>query len=74
MLSGATQSIPVIFFVTDGAVENERQICEVMIKQLRNQGSDLCPRIYTFGIGKDFILSSYCLLLPVRNIISLSTQ
>ncbi|KAI3814440.1 hypothetical protein L1987_14080 [Smallanthus sonchifolius] len=51
MLSGAKQSVPIIFFVTDGAVENERQICEIMIKQLKNQGSDLCPRVYTFGIG-----------------------
>ncbi|KVH94016.1 von Willebrand factor, type A [Cynara cardunculus var. scolymus] len=51
MLSGTKQSVPIIFFITDGAVENERQICEAMIKQLRNQGSDLCPRIYTFGIG-----------------------
>ncbi|KAK9060839.1 hypothetical protein SSX86_021545 [Deinandra increscens subsp. villosa] len=51
MLSGSKQSLPIIFFITDGAVENERQICEIMIKQLKNQGSDLCPRIYTFGIG-----------------------
>ncbi|XP_076888220.1 uncharacterized protein LOC143538588 [Bidens hawaiensis] len=51
MLSGIKQSIPVIFFLTDGAVEDERQICEVMTKQLKNQGSELCPRIYTFGIG-----------------------
>ncbi|KAI3711511.1 hypothetical protein L1987_70049 [Smallanthus sonchifolius] len=51
MLSRAKQSVPIIFFITDGAVENERQICETMIKQLKNQGSDLCPRVYTFGIG-----------------------
>ncbi|KAJ0676729.1 putative von Willebrand factor, type A, von Willebrand factor A-like domain superfamily [Helianthus annuus] len=51
MLSGTKRSVPMIFFITDGAVENERQICEVMMKQLKNQGSELCPRIYTFGIG-----------------------
>nr|XP_043624397.1 inter alpha-trypsin inhibitor, heavy chain 4-like [Erigeron canadensis] len=51
MLSGTKQSVPMIFFITDGAVENERQICEIMIRQLKDQGSDLCPRIYTFGIG-----------------------
>ncbi|KAK1413822.1 hypothetical protein QVD17_29558 [Tagetes erecta] len=51
MLSGSKQALPMIFFLTDGAVENERQICEVMIKQLKNQGSDLCPRVFTFGIG-----------------------
>lgn len=55
MLSGIKQSIPMIFFLTDGAVEDERQICEVMTKQLKNQGSELCPRIYTFGIGNDFV-------------------
>lgn len=54
MLSGSQQSVPMIFFLTDGAVENERQICEVMIKQLKNQGSGICPRVYTFGIGNDF--------------------
>ncbi|XP_023744322.1 uncharacterized protein LOC111892509 [Lactuca sativa] len=51
MLSGSKHSVPIIFFITDGAVENERTICEVMMKKLRNEGSDLCPRIYTFGIG-----------------------
>ncbi|KAJ9538610.1 hypothetical protein OSB04_031343 [Centaurea solstitialis] len=51
------------FFITDGAVENEREICEVMIKRLRNQGSgtDLCPRIYTFGI----VLIVLVMLLPM---------
>lgn len=51
MLSGIKQSVPFIFFITDGAIENEREICEVMLKKLKDQGSDLCPRIYTFGIG-----------------------
>nr|GEU93864.1 cytochrome c oxidase subunit 3, mitochondrial [Tanacetum cinerariifolium] len=37
-------------FLTDGAIEDDRQICEVMKKQLRSQGSKLCPRICTFGI------------------------
>lgn len=57
MLSGIKKSLPIIFFITDGSVENERQICEVMKKQLKNQGPDVCPRIYTFGIGNDSIIN-----------------
>ncbi|KAD5317326.1 hypothetical protein E3N88_17272 [Mikania micrantha] len=30
MFSGTRKSIPMVFFITDGVVENERQICEVM--------------------------------------------
>lgn len=51
MFTGSSKSIPMVFFVTDGAVENERQICEVMQKKLQNKESELCPRINTFGIG-----------------------
>ncbi|KAL8208464.1 hypothetical protein R6Q57_007876 [Mikania cordata] len=51
MFSGTRKSIPMVFFITDGAVENERQICEVMQKQLKNKGSEQFPRIHTFGIG-----------------------
>ncbi|CAK9155194.1 unnamed protein product [Ilex paraguariensis] len=50
MLSNASNCIPIIFLITDGAVEDERHICDVMKSNLRNQGS-ICPRIYTFGIG-----------------------
>nr|XP_043622621.1 uncharacterized protein LOC122594217 [Erigeron canadensis] len=51
MFSGTSKSIPMVFFITDGAVENERQICDVMQRQLQKKGSELCPRINTFGIG-----------------------
>ncbi|KAI3694431.1 hypothetical protein L1987_77396 [Smallanthus sonchifolius] len=51
MFSGTRKSIPMVFFITDGAVENERQICEVVQKELKNKGSELFPRIHTFGIG-----------------------
>ncbi|KAI3514473.1 hypothetical protein L1887_12901 [Cichorium endivia] len=54
MFSEKSKSIPMVFFITDGAVENERQICEVIRKQLENKGSEVAPRINTFGIG------SYC--------------
>ena len=51
MLSNTQGSIPMVFLVTDGAVEDERKICEWMNKVVKNGGS-LCPRIHTFGIGK----------------------
>ncbi|MCD7451356.1 hypothetical protein HAX54_011141 [Datura stramonium] len=50
MLSNAGESMPIIFLVTDGAVEDERQICEFMKSHL-TQNRTLCPRLYTFGIG-----------------------
>ncbi|KAL3511600.1 hypothetical protein ACH5RR_024317 [Cinchona calisaya] len=45
--------ISLIFLITDGSVEDERDICAVMKRQLMD-GSLNCPRIHTFGIG------SYC--------------
>ncbi|KAJ0798038.1 putative von Willebrand factor, type A, von Willebrand factor A-like domain superfamily [Helianthus annuus] len=51
MFSGSSKSIPMVFFITDGAVEYERHICEDIHIQLQNKGSELCPRINTFGIG-----------------------
>jgi hypothetical protein len=39
-----------IFFVTDGSVEDERHICDVMKKHLASAGS-VFPRIHTFGLG-----------------------
>ncbi|XP_059633265.1 uncharacterized protein LOC132276034 isoform X2 [Cornus florida] len=50
MLSSTRNAIPLIFLITDGAVENERHICDVMKSHLTNRGS-ICPRIHTFGIG-----------------------
>nr|KJB07323.1 hypothetical protein B456_001G016000 [Gossypium raimondii] len=50
MLSNTSGSLPMIFLITDGAVEDERNICDQMKKRLKNSGS-LCPRIHTFGIG-----------------------
>ncbi|XP_047338506.1 uncharacterized protein LOC124942125 [Impatiens glandulifera] len=46
-------SIPIIFLVTDGTVEDERQICEAVKSYvIPNQESICPPRVYTFGIGK----------------------
>ncbi|KAE8687571.1 TMEM184C protein [Hibiscus syriacus] len=50
MLSNTTGSVPMIFLTTDGAVEDERNICDRMKKLSTNKGS-LSPRIHTFGIG-----------------------
>ncbi|XP_038991535.1 uncharacterized protein LOC120114823 [Hibiscus syriacus] len=50
MLSDTSGSVPMIFLITDGAVEDERNICDSMKKRLTNGGSP-SPRIYTFGIG-----------------------
>ncbi|KAG0499484.1 hypothetical protein HPP92_004175 [Vanilla planifolia] len=53
LLPNTKDSIPYIFLVTDGTVEDERDICLVAKSHLRNAGS-MSPRICTFGIG------SYC--------------
>ncbi|XP_065019194.1 uncharacterized protein LOC135645063 isoform X2 [Musa acuminata AAA Group] len=53
LLSSAQNSIPQIFLITDGAVEDERNICHTIRTHLANKGH-MSPRISTFGIG------SYC--------------
>lgn len=50
MMSNTHKSTPIILLITDGAVEDERHICEVMKSHPTNQGS-INPRLYTFGIG-----------------------
>ncbi|XP_028763232.1 uncharacterized protein LOC114721563 [Neltuma alba] len=46
-----TDSIPLIFLVTDGAVENEREICNFFKGYVTSRQSICAPRICTFGIG-----------------------
>ncbi|KAL6996239.1 hypothetical protein U1Q18_006374 [Sarracenia purpurea var. burkii] len=53
MLAKTSDSVPLIFLITDGAVEDERHICNLVKSHLTN-GRSICPRICTFGIG------SYC--------------
>lgn len=53
MLSNTRGSIPIIFLITDGAVEDERHICDVMKSHLTSGGSSICPRLHTFGIGNN---------------------
>ncbi|XP_024969876.1 uncharacterized protein LOC112509252 [Cynara cardunculus var. scolymus] len=53
MVGKTGESIPLIFLITDGAVEDEKDICNTMKDRLLDGGIN-CPRICTFGIG------SYC--------------
>ncbi|XP_017979273.1 PREDICTED: inter alpha-trypsin inhibitor, heavy chain 4 [Theobroma cacao] len=50
LLSDASDSIPLIFLITDGSVVDEREICNVM-KGYLSSGGSVSPRICTFGIG-----------------------
>ncbi|KAL4313388.1 hypothetical protein GQ457_01G040710 [Hibiscus cannabinus] len=50
LLSDTSGSIPLIFLITDGSVEDEREICNSMKGYLTSTGS-VSPRICTFGIG-----------------------
>lgn len=51
MLTNNKGSIPIIFLVTDGAVEDDRKICDGMRSHLTNEGS-IHPRIHSFGVGR----------------------
>ncbi|KAG6425805.1 hypothetical protein SASPL_110009 [Salvia splendens] len=51
MFSKAGGSLPLVFLVTDGAVEDEKEICDRMRRHLVEAGGLITPRICTFGIG-----------------------
>ncbi|XP_061362509.1 uncharacterized protein LOC133306238 [Gastrolobium bilobum] len=51
MLSNTRSSVPIVFLVTDGTVEDERQICDMIKNNHMINGESISPRIYTFGIG-----------------------
>ncbi|XP_073295862.1 uncharacterized protein [Primulina huaijiensis] len=53
MFSKTSGVLPIIFLITDGSVEDEKDICETMKSHLL-EGGLTSPRIWTFGIG------SYC--------------
>ncbi|GER53596.1 inter-alpha-trypsin inhibitor heavy chain, partial [Striga asiatica] len=53
MFSKTGGLLPIIFLITDGAVEDEKDICDAMRGHLM-KGGLTTPRICTFGIG------SYC--------------
>ncbi|GAV61430.1 VWA_3 domain-containing protein [Cephalotus follicularis] len=50
LLSDTSDSIPLIFLITDGAVEDEREICKFVKGHVTSKAS-ISPRISTFGIG-----------------------
>ncbi|PIN22292.1 hypothetical protein CDL12_05013 [Handroanthus impetiginosus] len=51
MFSKAGDLLPIIFLITDGAVEDEKDICDAMKSRLMKGGSTT-PRIFTFGVGE----------------------
>ncbi|XP_010537629.1 PREDICTED: uncharacterized protein LOC104812256 [Tarenaya hassleriana] len=53
LLEGRTDvnAISLVFLVTDGSVENEREICNAMKGYCCRSGGMIPPRICTFGIG-----------------------
>ncbi|XP_071710851.1 uncharacterized protein [Rutidosis leptorrhynchoides] len=53
MVGKTSEAIPIVFLITDGTVEDEKDICNTMKDRLMDGGIN-CPRICTFGIG------SYC--------------
>ncbi|KAH6790062.1 inter-alpha-trypsin inhibitor heavy chain-like protein [Perilla frutescens var. frutescens] len=50
MFSKDDGSLPIVFLITDGAVEDEKDICDAMRGRLAKGGLNT-PRICTFGIG-----------------------
>ncbi|XP_039832733.1 uncharacterized protein LOC120693379 isoform X2 [Panicum virgatum] len=53
LLSNSHDALPQIYLVTDGSVDDERNICHTVKTQLMNRGPK-SPRVSTFGLG------SYC--------------
>ena len=58
LLSYAQDSAPHIFLITDGSVEDERDICSTMRTHVAKRGS-MSPRISTFGVGNNSIEHGY---------------
>ncbi|XP_031399870.1 uncharacterized protein LOC116210185 isoform X1 [Punica granatum] len=50
LLADTTDAVPLVFLVTDGTVENEREICNT-VKRYLSSGPSVPPRFFTFGIG-----------------------
>ncbi|XP_027335338.1 inter alpha-trypsin inhibitor, heavy chain 4-like isoform X2 [Abrus precatorius] len=51
LVGKSTDSVPLVFLVTDGAVEDEREICNFVKSYVPVGQSVRTPRICTFGIG-----------------------
>lgn len=65
LLEGSNIGVPLVYLVTDGSVENEREICNSMKESCSRKEKSISPRISTFGIGKYKDCSSFCLLLLI---------
>lgn len=50
MATKTGDTVPSIILITDGAVVNERDICNDVKKRLLDEGLT-CPHMSTFGIG-----------------------
>ncbi|KAM6599945.1 hypothetical protein CsatA_019554 [Cannabis sativa] len=64
MLSNPRGSTPIIFLVTDGAVEDERQICDIVNNHVAEMGSK-CPHLVEARLQKLFTRASSLLLSNV---------
>uniref|UniRef100_A0A1J3CYW8 von Willebrand factor A domain-containing protein n=1 Tax=Noccaea caerulescens TaxID=107243 RepID=A0A1J3CYW8_NOCCA len=51
LLEGSNIGVPLVYLVTDGSVENEREICIAMKECCSRNNTSISPRISTFGIG-----------------------
>lgn len=51
LLADSSEPIPLMFLITDGAVKDEREVCNE-VKNYLGSTRSISPRIYTFGIGK----------------------
>ncbi|KAJ4717760.1 putative Inter-alpha-trypsin inhibitor heavy chain-related [Melia azedarach] len=49
-LADSSEPIPLMFLITDGAVKDEREVCNE-VKNYLGSTRSISPRIYTFGIG-----------------------
>lgn len=68
MVSKTSKSVPLIFLITDGTVEDERDISN-MIKSCHVDGATSSPRIFTFGMGRLFHLLDNIVSIFMANFI-----
>jgi hypothetical protein len=50
LLSSVHDTLPQIYLITDGSVDDEHNICQTTKTEVTNRGSK-SPRISTFGLG-----------------------
>lgn len=68
ILSDSRSSVPIIFLITDGAVEDERHICDTVKSQLANR-KYVSPRIYTLGIGRNLHYYDSALITMLQSLL-----